>query len=46
MRTVIGETTEWDEKGFRDFCSKSGIDKSIIQANLEMVRYCEAFLKK
>jgi hypothetical protein len=46
MRTMIGETTELDEKGFRDFCSKSGIDKNIIQANLEMVRYCEAFLKK
>jgi hypothetical protein len=46
VRTVTGGSTELDENGFRDFCVKSGIDKSVIQSSVEMVRYSEAFLKR
>jgi len=46
VRTVTGGSTGLDEDGFRDFCVKSGIDKSTIQSNVEMMRYSEAFLKR
>jgi hypothetical protein len=46
VRRLIGGLTELDENGFRDFCAKSGLSESITQANVEMVRYSEAFLKK
>ena len=35
-----------DEDGFRNFCVEAGLDESVIQTSVGVVRYSEAFLEK